>query len=118
MVSYSLLLPLRFYVNLLLTTGSLGHFLRLHPMIRKASGEKHFFDTDSEYSNGLEHYRKQMPYSYPQQITLEKSPRYFRTPSAAERIHKFNKTIKLLLIVRDPTTRLVSEYAHRVAMGR
>lgn len=92
-------------------TRALLEFLNLHPMIQKAAEEVHFFDDDDNYALGLDWYRRRMPYSFPGQITVEKSPAYFITPSAPARIYSMDPTIKLLLIVRDPVTRLVSDYA-------
>ncbi len=45
-----------------------------------------------------------MPRSYRDQITIEKSPWSFMSPVTAPRIHKFNKTIKMILLVRDPVS--------------
>lgn len=55
-------------------------------------------------------YRDKMPHSYPGQITIEKSPSYFVTPEVPERIRAMNASIKLLLIVREPVTRAISDY--------
>lgn len=60
-------------------TRALLEMLYLHPMIQKAAGEVHFFDRDDNYNRGLEWYRMQMPHSYVEQITIEKSPSYFVT---------------------------------------
>ena len=84
--------------------------LNLHPAVVKASQEIHFFDNDENYAKGIEWYRKKMPFSYPQQITIEKSPAYFITEEVPERIYKMNSSIKLLIIVREPTTRAISDY--------
>ncbi|XP_055934068.1 heparan sulfate glucosamine 3-O-sulfotransferase 1-like [Argiope bruennichi] len=92
-------------------TRALLEFLNLHPMIQKATEEIHFFDDDEKYALGLDWYRRRMPYSFPGQITVEKSPAYFITPSVPERIRQMNPSVKLLLIVRDPVTRLISDYA-------
>lgn len=71
----------------------------------------HFFDRDDNYARGLEWYRSRMPHSYRGQITIEKSPSYFVTPEVPERIRAMNSSIKLLLIVREPVTRAISDYA-------
>ena len=49
------------------------------------------------------------------QITLEKSPRYFLHPEAPARIKAMDPNIKLLLIVRDPVMRLISDYTQQIA---
>ena len=55
----------------------------------------HFFDREESYMRGLEFYRKQMPYTFPEQLTGEKSPGYYREKDAPERIHRMNSTIKV-----------------------
>ncbi|XP_007897831.1 heparan sulfate glucosamine 3-O-sulfotransferase 5 [Callorhinchus milii] len=91
-------------------TRALLEMLNLHPAVVKASQEIHFFDNDENYAKGMEWYRKKMPFSYPYQITIEKSPAYFITEEVPERIYKMNSSIKLLIIVREPTTRAISDY--------
>lgn len=48
------------------------------------------------------------------QITIEKSPAYFVTPTVPKRVYQMNPRVKLLLIVREPATRAISEYVHRL----
>ncbi|XP_050304848.1 heparan sulfate glucosamine 3-O-sulfotransferase 1 [Anthonomus grandis grandis] len=91
-------------------TRALLEMLYLHPKVQKAAGEVHFFDRDENYNKGLDWYRMQMPHSYYGQITIEKSPSYFVTPEVPERIRAMNSSIKLLLIVREPVTRAISDY--------
>ncbi|CAL1585429.1 unnamed protein product [Knipowitschia caucasica] len=91
-------------------TRALLEMLHLHPAVVKASQEIHFFDNDKNYARGVEWYRSKMPFSFPQQITIEKSPAYFITDEVPERIFKMNSSIKLLIIVREPITRAVSDY--------
>ncbi len=91
-------------------TRALIEFLNLHPRVQAQKREMHFFDHDENYSLGLEWYRKKMPYSFPDQVTIEKTPGYFVEELAAERIYKMNRTIRLLLVVRDPTERAISDY--------
>lgn len=91
-------------------TRALLEMLNLHPQVQKASTEVHFFDRDENYKYGLEWYRKRMPYAFRDQITIEKSPSYFVTPEVPERIRAMNSSIKLLVIVREPVTRVVSDY--------
>ena len=103
-------------------TRALLEFLNLHPLIQPADHEIHFFDEESKYSLGLEWYRKHMPYSFPEQITIEKSPRYFITEKVPERIHKMNSTIKLVVLLRNPVTRVISDYTqvyyNKLAKGK
>ena len=92
-------------------TRALGEFLNVHPDI-EVSFEPHFFEVDSTYKKGLEYYRKQMPYTLPGQITIEKTPMYFISRMAAKRIHHFNENLKLIVTLRHPVKRLISDYGH------
>ncbi|TNN25744.1 Heparan sulfate glucosamine 3-O-sulfotransferase 1 [Liparis tanakae] len=91
-------------------TRALLEMLDIHPEVAAAATEVHFFDWDENYAKGLEWYRELMPYSTPRQITVEKTPGYFTSPLAPERIAAMNASIKLLLILRDPAERVVSDY--------
>lgn len=92
-------------------TRALLEFLDLHSDIRTADMEMHFFNNDENYEKGLEWYRKYMPYSYQNEITIEKTPRYFISDNAPERISKFNQSVKIIVSFRHPTTRVISDYA-------
>ncbi|XP_036438689.1 heparan sulfate glucosamine 3-O-sulfotransferase 5-like [Colossoma macropomum] len=91
-------------------TRALLEMLNLHPAVVKASQEVHFFDSDHNYGRGMAWYRHRMPFSLPGQITIEKSPAYFVTEKVPERIFRMNSSVKLLVIVREPTTRAISDY--------
>ncbi|XP_062436365.1 heparan sulfate glucosamine 3-O-sulfotransferase 1-like [Rhea pennata] len=91
-------------------TRALLEMLDIHPNIVVAATEVHFFDWDENYVKGIDWYRSLMPFSYGNQITIEKTPGYFTSPQAPERIHDMNSSIKLLLILRDPTERVISDY--------
>ncbi|KAL4641252.1 heparan sulfate glucosamine 3-O-sulfotransferase 1-like [Arapaima gigas] len=91
-------------------TRALLEMLDIHPEIAVATTEVHFFDWDQNYSKGLEWYRQLMPLSQEYQTTVEKTPGYFTSALAPERIRAMNSSIKLLLILRDPTERVISDY--------
>uniref|UniRef100_A0A6J0SHU3 Sulfotransferase n=1 Tax=Pogona vitticeps TaxID=103695 RepID=A0A6J0SHU3_9SAUR len=91
-------------------TRALLEMLSLHPQVAAANSEVHFFNVEENYQKGLEWYSQQMPLSHPAQITVEKTPGYFSSFKAPERIHAMDRSMKLLLIVRDPVERLVSDY--------
>lgn len=91
-------------------TRALLEILKIHPKVRACNSEVHFFDRDSNYNRGLTWYREKMPASHPQEITIEKSPAYFVTAKVPERVFNMSKTVKLLVVVRDPTRRAISDY--------
>ncbi|XP_045173533.2 heparan sulfate glucosamine 3-O-sulfotransferase 2-like [Mercenaria mercenaria] len=96
-------------------TRALLEYLRLHPNIKAAGPEPHFFDR--YYHMGLEWYRQKMPRSGVDQLTIEKTPRYFVTEVVPERIYNMSKTIKLILVVRNPVTRALSDFTQAVSKG-
>ncbi|XP_055383276.1 heparan sulfate glucosamine 3-O-sulfotransferase 3B1 [Condylostylus longicornis] len=89
-------------------TRALLEFIRLHPDVRAAGCEIHFFD--KHYKKGLQWYRNHMPFTIEGQITMEKSPSYFVTKEVPKRVHHMNPSTKLLIVVRDPVTRAISDY--------
>ncbi|XP_067879552.1 heparan sulfate glucosamine 3-O-sulfotransferase 1-like [Heterodontus francisci] len=91
-------------------TRALLEMLNIHPDIAVANAEVHFFDWEENYRKGLGWYRQQMPVSLPHQITVEKTPGYFTSPKVPERIHSMSNSVRLLLILRDPAERVISDY--------
>lgn len=91
-------------------TRALLEFLKIHPKIKACPTEVHFFDNRRKYQLGLDWYQEQMPKSLPGDITIEKTPAYFVTDKVPERLYQMSKTVKLIVIVRDPTERAISDY--------
>ena len=91
-------------------TRALITYLDLHPDVVTAKPEVNYFGL--HYGRGKEWYRSQMPPSMPGQLTMEKSPKYYETAEAPQRIHAMNESMKILLVVRDPVDRSVSHWLH------
>ncbi|XP_011878242.1 PREDICTED: heparan sulfate glucosamine 3-O-sulfotransferase 6 [Vollenhovia emeryi] len=89
-------------------TRALLEFLRLHPAIRAAGSEVHFFD--HHYVKGFRWYRRRMPPTLVGQITMEKTPSYFVTSEVPKRVKHMDPGMKLIVVVRDPVTRAISDY--------
>lgn len=51
-----------------------------------------------------------MPVTVDGQITMEKTPSYFVTPEAPRRVQHMDPGTKLIVVVRDPVTRAISDY--------
>lgn len=94
-------------------TRALLEFLRVHPDVRALGAEAHYFDRF--YNNGLQWYRNLMPRTLEGQITMEKTPSYFVTREAPQRIFTMNHNTKLIVVVRDPVTRAVSDYTQTLS---
>ena len=90
-------------------TKELLDFLAMHPDIAILNFPRYelcFFA--KKWAYGLDWYKKQMPLSMPNQITMEKCPQYFSDPTSPARIRQMNPDIKLILIIRDPVDRTIS----------
>ena len=91
-------------------TRALLNMLEAHPDVVSAHRELHYFDYEENFKQGVEFYINQMPISRPGQITIEKSPHYFVTEYVPLRMYMVSPNLKLILIVRDPVSRLISDY--------
>lgn len=99
-------------------TRALLEMLKCHPDIVTATSEIHYFDRDENFANGVQWYIDRMPLSTKTQITIEKSPSYFVTPQVAKRVFMVSPTTKIILIVRNPLDRIVSDYTQLLRKGR
>ncbi|KAM9424444.1 heparan sulfate glucosamine 3-O-sulfotransferase 2-like [Pholidichthys leucotaenia] len=94
-------------------TRAVLEFIRIHPDVRAAGTETHFFDRN--YDRGLEWYRGLMPRTLESQITMEKTPSYFVTKETPHRISAMSRDTKLIVVVRDPVTRAISDYTQTLS---
>lgn len=51
-----------------------------------------------------------MPFSTAHQITIEKTPKYLVDKQVPRRVFRMNPKIKLIVVLRDPVERAISEY--------
>lgn len=91
-------------------TRALLSFLSLHPDIQVSGKEIHYFDRDTNFFQGINWYKKKLPLSYGDQITIEKTPAYFHTKDTPQRIFQMNNTMKLILVAREPIERTISDH--------
>lgn len=89
-------------------TRALLKFIGAHPNVSAAGAEIHYFDRF--YHMGDEWYRQQMPLSAAHQLTIEKTPKYLIDSRAPERVYRMNPHTKLIVVLRNPVVRAVSEY--------
>jgi [heparan sulfate]-glucosamine 3-sulfotransferase 5 len=96
-------------------TRALLSMINLHPRVVTAGPEVHYFDNYENYRKGLSWYVSKMRKSRKGQLTGEKSPKYFVAPHVPARIKDYSrmvqKDVKLLLVVRNPVDRVISDYA-------
>ncbi|XP_023672294.1 heparan sulfate glucosamine 3-O-sulfotransferase 2 isoform X1 [Paramormyrops kingsleyae] len=94
-------------------TRAVLEFIRIHPDVRAVGTEPHFFDRN--YDRGLDWYRGLMPRTLDSQITMEKTPSYFVTLEAPRRISSMSRDTKLIVVVRNPVTRAISDYTQTLS---
>ncbi|MDE5069556.1 MAG: sulfotransferase, partial [Trichodesmium sp. St4_bin8_1] len=96
-------------------TTSIYHYLIQHPQI--LPGIKKEIDFWSFYFHrGLDWYRAHFP-SIPESekyLTGEASPSYFDAPDVPARLFHFFPRIKLIVLLRNPVDRTISNYYHEV----
>ncbi|GFO11325.1 heparan sulfate glucosamine 3-o-sulfotransferase 5 [Plakobranchus ocellatus] len=92
-------------------TKAVIEYLKLHPDVVAPKAEINYFNNETlQHQHGLGWYIQQMPPSLSHQITVEKSPDYFQNHQCADLIRAAAPSTKLILLLREPIERLVSEY--------
>ena len=95
-------------------TSALMVFLTLHPHVQCPGSELHFFDrilTENwSIANSTQWYIRKMPQSCSKDVTIEKSPSYFRTVGVEIIMYGLNPDARCILVVRDPIQRSISEF--------
>jgi len=94
-------------------TTSLFRYLRQHPALAPArKKEIHFFNNQRHYDLGVNWYLAHFPLKWLARgrQTFEATPLYLYSPVAARRIHQFNPSMKLLVLVRNPVDRAYSHW--------
>jgi hypothetical protein len=101
-------------------TTTLVHYLNLHPHIffPETEHEPKFFSREPEYEKGVTYYLHTYFSSADKyQAVGEKSTEYMESSRVAERIYRFNPHIKLIVILRNPVERMLSNYWWSVSNG-
>ena len=98
-------------------TTVLRQMLSHHPLIKIAEYEMAFFSSD-RYNRGISWYIQQMPLTKKGELTLEKSPQYFTSTVAPKKLKRVSTDVKLMLILRNPLSRSISDYFFMERKGR
>jgi hypothetical protein len=107
-------------------TSSLYVLLKEHPQVAMPRiKEIHFFDYD--YHRGPNYYRQHFSTIFTKKlssvlhgkyITGEASPSYIVNPDVPERVFNFKPDMRLIVILRDPVARAISQYKHNIRLER
>jgi hypothetical protein len=100
-------------------TTSIHHYLGLHPEVNMSKPkELNFFVEELNWDLGLDWYRGRFDGRFP--VRGESSPHYTHLPrytGVAERIHAHVPEAKLIYMVRDPISRILSHWRHATGAG-
>lgn len=95
-------------------TTSLFHYLSQHPqVISPENKELHYFSMEENYRLGNSWYHAQFP--LPNKFkrgckAFEATPAYLYYPFCAERIMRYDRNLKLVIVLRDPVDRAYSAW--------
>ena len=100
-------------------TTSIHHYLGLHPEINMSKPkELNFFVEELNWDLGLDWYAGRFDDRF--KVRGESSPHYTNLPyfqGVPERIHRHILNAKLIYMVRDPISRILSHWRHAVGAG-
>ena len=106
-------------------TTSLYHILEQHPNITPSlKKEINFFNVDDRYNKGIGHYGSYFPIPCLVQdgnLLFEASPQYIFDKNAPYRLSSYNKNLKYILLLREPSSRALSAwtmYHHHFLTGK
>lgn len=95
-------------------TTALFSLLAQHPKILPPQEKEiNFFQDDENFSKGYSWYHERFPHENEfscGQTTFEATPEYLYRIPAAQRIYDYNKSLKLIVLVRDPVARAYSSW--------
>jgi len=94
-------------------TTSLFHYLQKHPnVLSPEKKEIQYFSWN--YRRGLLWYRSFFPKKKNNKIAGEASPDYLFHPYAAKRAYEYNPNFKIIVLLREPIDRALSQYHHEI----
>jgi hypothetical protein len=97
-------------------TSSLFNYLSMHPQVKNSyKKEVHYFDKN--YDKPINWYKQYFPLKLAINDSIrveEATPNYFYHPYIAERIKKAIPNIKMIVLLRNPVERVISQYFQAV----
>lgn len=99
-------------------TSWLYYMLDQHPDIYMSDiKELYFFGDARSGPEDVKAYHDHFPASGSHRYLGDATPMYYRDPTVADAIHRYNSDAKVLAIVRDPVERLLSQYRYHKQLG-
>jgi hypothetical protein len=97
---------------------ALFSYLADHPAVTPAAcKETHFFSDDAKFRKGLHFYRRHFARLEAGQVTGEGTPAYIRDPAATRRIGEAIPRVRVVVSLRDPVERFVSQFVGFLERG-
>lgn len=94
----------------------LHHMLGAHPEVVVPSVKEVNFFSD-RFDHGYQWYERQFPDDPSARAAGEVSPSYFHHPCAPARVRGYNPDMKILVTLREPIERAISNHRHEVRLG-
>ena len=88
-----------------------------HPQLALPSSAKEIDFFSYHYDFGFQWYERVFERMEHTVLAGEVSPSYFHGQGVAERVARYNPKMRIILIVRDPISRAVSNHKHEVRIG-
>lgn len=101
-------------------TTSLFRYLTALPQVARPFGQEPvFFSHEIKFARGPDEYRANFPLraGLHHRITGEASGEYLYYPDGPERIAELVPAVRLIVVLRDPVDRTISQYFHNVKLG-
>jgi len=91
-------------------TREIADFISMNPdiVVKTDPYELNYFLKENPKDIGYSKYKEMMPCSNKDQLTMVKNPWYFKSGDIAARIQRFNTSLKMIVLIREPVARLLS----------
>jgi hypothetical protein len=97
-------------------TSSLFNYLSMHPQVKNSyKKEVHYFDKN--YDKPINWYKQYFPFKFgvnDKTMIGEATPNYLYHPFVAGRIKKTIPDVKMIVLLRNPVERVISQYFQAV----
>jgi hypothetical protein len=93
-------------------TTSLHDIMKQHPQLELPTVKEIFYFSDEQEYKNISNLNKFFKF-YPDKIQMNVTPNFISHPKAMERIYQYNANAKIIIMLRDPVTRAVSQYKMR-----
>lgn len=112
------------YLDFVVVGGAKSGTTTLYSLLKGAQSLRvpdkkdfHFFDYDENYHKGFDWYKSNFPDKDSGMVTGEVAANYLYLEAARDRVISSNVNIKVIILLRDPVQRTISEYKHHFRNG-